>query len=246
MTAASVRLTARRTRHHHWQHRAGAQAATSTSNAPAETKRLISPRTASSVRSRPKSRRRSALLYVAGVEGSSGSAGAATGAAAAAAAAASTSAETTTAAEAAAATGAKLPAAAAAAAATAASAATAPPTTTAVIAPAAAAAGVDRGQQASREVATTTTAFDTTRANGGGVGSKALVGGEGGEIQDYFAATAAAMASMVKAATVDEGEHISRQLESVISREAEVAGRSVRLRVATLDDFSAIAGKTAD
>ncbi|CAM9342359.1 unnamed protein product, partial [Laminaria digitata] len=61
------------------------------------------------------------------------------------------------------------------------------------------------------------------------------------EVQDLFAATAAAMASMVEAATVDEGEATSRQLEGVTSREAEVAGQSVRFRVATLDDFSAIA-----
>ena len=49
---------------------------------------MRSPRTASSVRSRPKSRRRSGFLNVAGVEGPSASAGAAAGTAAAATAAA--------------------------------------------------------------------------------------------------------------------------------------------------------------
>ena len=113
MTSAAARLGPRRNRHHHGQRHTGAPAEKSSSNAPTEAKRMRSPRTASSVRSRPKSRRRSGFLNVAGVEGPSASAGAAAGTAAAATAAAAAAA----AAAAVAAAAAELPAAAAAAAA---------------------------------------------------------------------------------------------------------------------------------
>lgn len=218
ITAAAVRLASRH--RGHGQHTAAWAEAGSDKSTEERMHLHSSPRTASSVRSRPKSRRRShAPLHVAGVEGPSASAGAAAGAAAASAAAES-------------------PVTAAATPTTAASAATATTPTASVVA----AAGVDRTQQDSREV----TSSSSTRTNGvgGGVGSKAAASLGGEEAHDYFSATATAMAAIVAAATLDEGEATSRQLEGAISRQLEVEGRSVRLRVATLDDFSAIAGKT--
>lgn len=57
--------------------------------------------------------------------------------------------------------------------------------------------------------------------------------------------TAAATADDIDiTAEIDDGEIVHRQLQGVIPREVDVAGRRVWLRVATPDDFYAVAGES--
>lgn len=82
---------------------------------------------------------------------------------------------------------------------------------------------------------------------GGAIGAEAAVTSEddgsrnGEEALGAFVSAVAATAAA--AAVVDEGELTCRQLEGVVSREAEVAERQILLRVANLDDYFAIAGE---